>query len=91
MTKYIKKVGAPATQLYTSYYYSNLLAAKLTEEDGKTIINIPLPDDAPIPAFNAEQIGLWVRVALRDPEQWIGASTCITTLLMARQGHGRRR
>lgn len=71
----MKKLGVPGTQLYTSYYYSNLLSAKLAEQaDGTVVIQLPLPDDTVIPAFNAEQIGLFARVAFRNPDKWIGAS-----------------
>lgn len=70
----------PGTQLYTSYYFSNLLVAKLEEQDGATVLKLPLPDDTVIPGFNPDQIGLWARVAFRDPEEWIGASDSPTLL-----------
>lgn len=73
VTEYMKQNQVPSTQLYTSYFYDNLLLAKTREgEDGKTVISLPLPDDTVLPSFNPHQIGLWAREAFRDPETWIG-------------------
>lgn len=75
VTEHIRKLGVPATQLYTSYYFSNLSSMQAREEGGKLVLSLPLPDDAEIPAFDALQIGLWARVAFRDPKAWAGTST----------------
>ncbi|KAL1412596.1 hypothetical protein Q8F55_000343 [Vanrija albida] len=61
---HLKKAGAPATPLYTSLYYSNILL-------GSGPVDFPFPADIVIPAFDAGQVGLWARAALRDPT-WIG-------------------
>ncbi|WOO82134.1 NmrA-like family domain-containing protein 1 [Vanrija pseudolonga] len=64
---YLKKLNAPATPLYTAYYYSNVfMSAK------GAVLDLPIPEDAVIPAFDAGQIGLWARAAFRDPAKWIG-------------------
>lgn len=76
MTAYIKKAGVPATNLFTSYYYQNLLGAETFEtREGCTILPMVLPDDAIIPAYNPDQLGLWARVAFRNPEEWAGESS----------------
>lgn len=31
-----------------------------------------MPDNTVLPGFNPEQIGLWARVAFRDPKEWAG-------------------
>lgn len=71
VTEYMKAQNVPGTQLYTSYFFSNMLVLKQYEKDGKTILPLPLPDGTVVPSFNPHQIGLWVRAALRDPS-WIG-------------------
>lgn len=74
IAEYIKKSGIPWTMLYASYYFSNLLTGPPKVEDGKAIFHLPMPDNTVIPGFNPEQLGLWARVAFRDPKAWAGES-----------------
>lgn len=85
---YIKQSGIPASNVYPAYYWTNLLSAKTADKDGKTVIDIPLPDDTVIPGFNPNQIGLWARVAFRDPKAWAGEwLTLHQRKADTRQGH----
>ncbi|BEJ14619.1 hypothetical protein CspHIS471_0403860 [Cutaneotrichosporon sp. HIS471] len=72
VVKYIKAQGVPATILYSSYYFTNLLSAKLEERGDEIVLKLPLPDDTVIPAFNANQIGLFARLAFENPQEWTG-------------------
>jgi len=72
VSKYIKERGYPATHLYTSFYFSNFLLMKPYEQDGKIVLPLQLMDDTVIPGMDASQLGLWARVAFRDPKAWIG-------------------
>lgn len=72
VTKRMRDAKVPATQVFTSYFYENLLDAKWEEKDGKRVFKLEMPDDAQIPSYSVAQVGLWVRVALNDPEKWIG-------------------
>lgn len=74
VTAKMKKANVPATQVYASYFYQNLLSAKWKQQGDQRILGLPMPDDALIPALDVSQIGLWIRVALDDPETWIGES-----------------
>ncbi|WOO82133.1 NmrA-like family domain-containing protein 1 [Vanrija pseudolonga] len=64
---YLKATKAPATPLYASYYYSNILGGPRGP-----VLNLPFPETAVIPSFDPDQIGLWARAAFRDPAKWIG-------------------
>ncbi|BEJ07042.1 hypothetical protein CcaverHIS641_0403110 [Cutaneotrichosporon cavernicola] len=72
VVKYIKAQGVPATILYSSYYFTNLLSAKLEERGDEIVLKLPLPDDTVIPAFNPNQIGLFARLAFENPQEWTG-------------------
>jgi uncharacterized protein YbjT (DUF2867 family) len=64
----------PVTSLYTSHYMANLYKLGLLkkEDDGTFTLNIPAPDDTPIPNFAVEQTGGWVAAILKDPKKYIG-------------------
>lgn len=68
----MKDKNIPATNLYTSYFFQNLLMDKWTDKGQTRVLSLPMPDDAKMPGFNVDDIGLWVRAALEDPEKWIG-------------------
>lgn len=39
---------------------------------GEIELSLGIPADSEMPAFDSTQIGLWARVAFRDPKQWAG-------------------
>ncbi|EJT47955.1 hypothetical protein A1Q1_03190 [Trichosporon asahii var. asahii CBS 2479] len=71
VTAYMREHGVPSTQLFTSYFFENLLSTPWKEEGGRKILQIPMTDDTPFPGFSAAETGLWVRAAFED-ESWIG-------------------
>lgn len=72
VTAHINTVRQPATQLYTSLYFDELLTWPIHKENGKILIVNPLPDEAVIPCYAPSQTGLWVRHAFLHPDVWIG-------------------
>jgi hypothetical protein len=51
---------------------ANQVGYEYKEVDGVIIIQNPIPDETLICQYPAEQIGVWARVAFRDPKAWIG-------------------
>lgn len=91
-----EEFGLPATLLYTSRYYSNILDdgypgfQVVNDPDGSLTFRCALPDDTVCDMFAVEQTGLWARLAFRDPSKWIGESLhdCRTSrLTLHRQGY----
>lgn len=74
VSEYIKKVGIPTTSVQCAYYMENVLGLAPSEEqaDGSILLINPLPDDTEIPTVPISQLGLWVRLALRDFDKWQG-------------------
>lgn len=75
VVEHIKSNHIPATLLYTSHPYTDILAWDLLAPapcGHGLILSIPAPDDCVIPGYAVEQIGDWVKVALKKPRKWIG-------------------
>lgn len=79
VTAYMREHGVPSTQLFTSYFFENLLSTPWKEEGGRKILQIPMTDDTPFPGFSAAETGLWVRAAFED-ESWIGECTAFSPM-----------
>ena len=74
VSKWIRgQPSTPVTHLYTGFYLSNLVKFKLLQkqEDGSLLLNINMPDDAPLPSYAVEQTGGWVLAAFKD-KKYIG-------------------
>lgn len=46
-------------------------------------VNLPVPDETPIPWFAIEQLGEYVLAALRNPQKWLGADMHAITEIMS--------
>jgi hypothetical protein len=66
---------------------SNVLGYPTEEKpDGTIILKCPLPDDSRIPQVPIEQLGLWVRLCLRDFNAWEGkVIECVTDKLSVQE------
>jgi hypothetical protein len=69
---YIRTLGLPATNIYTSYYFSNILSAPVTRKGDALVLENAMPDNTRIASFAVEQMGLWALAAFKDPGKWIG-------------------
>lgn len=75
ITAYLAELNVPTTNLFLSYYFSNLFMLGGTEQpDGTLVLTNPLPDGVGIPSFAVEETGQWARAAFRDPAHWVGRS-----------------
>ncbi len=75
----------PVTCIYTSAYYSNVLAM-LKEEGSELVLAHPLPDDVVIPSFAVEQVGACVAAAFNSPMAKVYAcSQNLTPAIMAKE------
>ncbi|RSH93074.1 hypothetical protein EHS25_007427 [Saitozyma podzolica] len=83
VVKHIRTSSLPATILYPSHPFSDLIAWDLLRErprfDGQGsggpkwyVLAVPAPDECEIPGYAVEQIGDWVKVAFQKPGKWIG-------------------
>jgi len=53
--QYIRDIGVPATFLMPGYFMSNLPGSSLRRgEDGKFLLSLAMPDDAPVPLWAPE-------------------------------------
>jgi hypothetical protein len=76
VVEHLKATTIPYTLLYTSHPYTDILAWDLLAPapcGHGLVLGIPAPDDCQIPGYALEQIGDWVKVALKKPKKWIGA------------------
>lgn len=81
---HLRSLG-PVTCIYTSAYYSNVLAM-LKEEGGELVLAHPLPDDVVMPSFAVEQVGAWVAAAFNSPMAKVYAcSQNLTPAIMAKE------
>ncbi|KAL7425279.1 hypothetical protein Q5752_000967 [Cryptotrichosporon argae] len=75
VTTYIKSIDLPATNLFTSAYYSNILYSHFNAPNSKTGDTYVIPfinsDETRVPGYAVEQTGLWVKAALDNPDKWI--------------------
>jgi len=72
--EYIRKIGAPATFFQPGFYMSNLPGGMMRpDSEGNWIFDLPIPDNSPIPLFDASNdTGKWVKAILLKPEQTMG-------------------
>ncbi|KLT39591.1 NAD(P)-binding protein [Cutaneotrichosporon oleaginosum] len=85
--EHIEKVGLPTVYVNATYYMSNVLGYPTEEKaDGTIVLKCPLPDQSTIPQVPIEQLGLWVRLALRDWNAWKGKTIdCVTDKLSVKR------
>jgi hypothetical protein len=84
VVEHIKATSIPYTLLFTSHPYTDILAWDLVAPapcGHGLILSIPAPDDCIIPGYAVEQIGDWVKVALKKPKKWIGTFLLSSLLL----------
>lgn len=95
VSDYIRSNNIPATLLYTSLYYSDIIKFGMLQKqgDGSVLIKVPMPDDGGLVSFAVEQTGLWVKAAFDAPASWIGEPSPQIALKKLipyfRQGHAR--
>lgn len=71
---YIRSLGIPASFFLPGFYMSNIPGASLREtSDGKWGMTLPIPDDSPIPLFDAGQdTGKFVKAMFLNEEKVLG-------------------
>ncbi|CAE6440014.1 unnamed protein product [Rhizoctonia solani] len=72
--KYLNEVGIPTTVLLTPFFFENLWRVLPVTRlaDGSLCLDWFWPSETLVPSFSAEDIGVWVLIALKNPKTWIG-------------------
>ena len=72
--EYIRSLGIPASFFLAGFYMSNLPGMSLRQmPDGKWDLALPMPDDAPIPLFDAEDdTGKFVKAMFLNEQNVLG-------------------
>ncbi|RSH93905.1 hypothetical protein EHS25_006557 [Saitozyma podzolica] len=76
VSKWAVAHNLPVTNLYMTFYFSNITRAGLvTPKDdgsGSFVLGIPAPDGTVVPGVAPEQTGLWVEKILSSPGEYKG-------------------
>jgi hypothetical protein len=77
VSKWAVAHNLPVTNLYMTFYFSNITRAGLvTPKDdgsGSFVLGIPAPDGTVVPGVAPEQTGVWVEKILSSPGEYKGA------------------
>lgn len=77
VSKWTVAHNLPVTNLYMTFYFSNITRAGLVtpKDDGSAsfVLGIPAPDGTVVPGVAPEQTGLWVEKILENPGEYKGA------------------
>ncbi|KAF3764519.1 hypothetical protein M406DRAFT_42669 [Cryphonectria parasitica EP155] len=73
---YVREIGLPATFVMPGFFMSNLPGGmfRATPPDNEWTLALPMPETAPIPLFDPEDMGAWVKAILlrRDGPGMLG-------------------
>ena len=70
---YIRSIGIPASFFLPGFFMANIPGGSFRQTDGKWGLALPIPDDSPIPLFDAEHdAGKFVKAMFLNEEKVLG-------------------
>ncbi|KAJ0267487.1 hypothetical protein COL940_014324 [Colletotrichum noveboracense] len=72
--EYVRELGIPATFFMPGFYMPNLPRQMLSQNppDNNWALALPIPGDAPIPLYNPEDTGKYIKAAVLNREKMLG-------------------